>query len=76
MDGAEGLERLKEAPDLVLTDVAMPKVNGFEFLDRMRSESRYREIPVIVMTARAGKAGDVARGLDLGANDYVRKPVE
>ncbi|MCZ6632347.1 MAG: response regulator [bacterium] len=76
LDGAEGLERLEEGPDLVLTDVAMPGVNGFEFLERMRSEPRYREIPVIVMTAHAEGADDAARGLDLGANDYVRKPFE
>ena len=75
-DGEEGLERLAEGVDLVMTDVDMPRIDGFEFLMRMRAESKYRDVPVIVMTAHAGRAEDAARGLELGANDYVRKPFE
>ncbi len=75
-DGLEGLEALEDGPDLVLLDVAMPNLDGFGFLERMREESRFREIPVIVMTAHAHDADEVARGLSLGANDYVRKPFE
>ncbi|MDP6042176.1 MAG: response regulator [Candidatus Latescibacteria bacterium] len=75
-DGEEGVERLGEGVDLVMTDIDMPRLDGFEFLIRMRAEPRYRDVPVIVMTAQAGRAEDAARGLELGANDYVRKPFE
>lgn len=76
LDGKEGLQRLAESPDLVLLDVAMPRLDGFGMLERMRADARYQDIPVIVMTAHAQDAREVARGLGLGANDYVRKPVE
>ena len=76
LDGEEGLQRLEESPDLVLTDIAMPKLDGFGLLERMRAEPRFREIPVIVMTAHARGPDDAARGMELGANDYVRKPFE
>ena len=75
-DGEEGLARLIDQPDLVLTDVHMPLLDGFGFLERMRADARYQDVPVIVMTALSGRAEDVARGFDLGANDYVRKPIE
>lgn len=75
-DGEEGLKRLEIGPDLVLLDVDMPKLDGFGFLERMRAEPGYREIPVIVMTAHARSGGEVSRGLGLGANDYVRKPFD
>ena len=76
LDGEEGLQRLAELPDLVLLDVAMPRLDGFGMLERMRADMQYQDIPVIVMTAHAQDAQEVARGLGLGANDYVRKPVE
>ena len=75
-DGKEGLGRLEEFPDLVMTDVDMPNLDGFGFLMQMRSDPKYREVPVIIMTAHAGRAEDAARGLELGANDYVRKPFD
>jgi len=76
MDGEEGLERLKEMPDLVLTDIDMPRLDGLGLLQRMRAEKEYRDIPVIMMTAHATGAKEAAEGLGLGANDYVRKPFD
>jgi DNA-binding response OmpR family regulator len=76
MDGEEGLERLKEMPDLVLTDIDMPRLDGLGMLQRLRAEKDYNDIPVIMMTAHATGGEEAAEGLDLGANDYVRKPFD
>lgn len=74
IDGEEGLEMMQKSPDLVITDIDMPRLDGFGFLTQLRGEPQYRQVPVIVMTAHAGRGEDAARGLQLGANDYVRKP--
>ena len=56
VDGADALAQLDERlPDLVLTDVTMPKVDGFELLARIREEPRTQRLPVIVLSARAGE---------------------
>ena len=74
LDGEDGLAFMDKAPDLVLTDVDMPRLDGFGLLMHLRADPQYRNVPVIVMTAHAGRGEDAARGLQLGANDYVRKP--
>jgi DNA-binding response OmpR family regulator len=71
-DGQRGLElAVDKAPDLILLDLMMPGLNGFEVLRELRR--REIEIPVIVLTAK-GEESDKVRGLDLGADDYVTKP--
>jgi len=70
-DGEEGLERFfQDEPDVVLLDVAMPHMNGFEVLEHIR---RVSDVPIIMLTAR-GEELDQVRGLELGADDYVAKP--
>jgi DNA-binding response OmpR family regulator len=70
-DGEEALDRFEESrPDLVLLDLMLPRIDGFEVLDRMRTLDR---VPVIMLTAR-GEETDRVVGLDLGADDYVTKP--
>jgi len=70
-DGESGLEVFfREEPDVVLLDVAMPRMNGFEVLKEIR---RISDVPVIMLTARAEDV-DQVRGLELGADDYVLKP--
>lgn len=70
-DGLECLETFDSwAPDLVLLDVMMPRMNGFETLREIRKKSR---VPVIMLTAKDAE-GDRIRGLELGADDYVVKP--
>jgi two-component system response regulator ResD len=70
-DGADALERFAErVPDLVLLDLMLPRIDGFEVLERMRLAAR---VPVIMITAR-GEETDRVVGLDLGADDYVTKP--
>ncbi|MFV3415899.1 HD-GYP domain-containing protein [Pseudomonas nitroreducens] len=63
-----------DPPDLILLDVMMPGMNGFEVCRRLRGEARTRHIPVIFVTAQ-GAADDEIRGLELGAVDYLTKPI-
>lgn len=70
-DGEEAMKKIAEhRPDLVLLDVMMPKVNGFQTCEMIRE--RDKTIPVIFLTAKFGEV-DQVRGLDLGADDYVAK---
>ncbi len=73
-DGVEGLELLHgERPDLVLTDVMMPGMDGFELVRRVRSDPLIAATPLIIASAK-GEEEDKVKGLDLGANDYLSKP--
>jgi two-component system KDP operon response regulator KdpE len=70
-DGAEGLRMFQtNAPDVVLTDLAMPRSDGFELIAAIRETSR---VPIIVLSVRGADA-DKVRALDLGADDFVTKP--
>ena len=75
-DGAAALEALQRAPlpHLVLLDVMLPKVDGFEVLRRMRADERTRSLPVVMVTSFSRDA-DAARGRELGAQDYIVKPL-
>ena len=71
-DGSRGLEEARrEAPDLILLDVMLPSMNGFEVLQALRGEGR--TMPIIILSARTGEM-DKVTGLELGAEDYVAKP--
>lgn len=73
-DGIAALEVIAHhLPDLVLTDVMMPRMDGFGLLNALRSDSRTREIPIILLSARAGEEAKV-EGLAAGADDYLIKP--
>ena len=73
-DGASALAMAQEnPPDLVLTDIMMPGLSGFELLQQLRSDARTRVIPVIFLSARAGEEARV-EGLQAGADDYLAKP--
>src|SRR5262249_42807196 len=73
-DGEEALKAARErAFDLILTDVMMPRLDGFGLLRELRDDERTREIPVILLSARAGEESKV-EGLEAGADDYVVKP--
>jgi DNA-binding response OmpR family regulator len=64
---------LAETPDLVILDVKMPGMDGFEVLERLRRTPAYRAIPIIMLTSMGSEA-DVVRGFSLGADDYILKP--
>lgn len=70
-NGTEALDRLRDSlPDLILLDVMMPDIDGFDVLRTVREVS---QVPVIMLTAK-GEEEDVVKGLELGADDYVTKP--
>jgi len=74
VDGESALVgALQSPPDVVILDVMMPKMNGFEVLGRLRSSPQTAELPIIMLTGR-GREEDVVRGFDLGATDYIVKP--
>jgi putative two-component system response regulator len=68
------LARLKPRPDLILLDVMMPEMDGYEVLHRLRNDPETAEIPVVFLTA-LNSADDEERGLVLGATDYITKPI-
>lgn len=73
-DGLEALERIDEqVPDLVVTDVMMPRLDGFGLLQRLQADAATTGVPVIMVSARAGEEGTV-EGLEAGAADYLVKP--
>ncbi len=73
VDGLEALERLRtDLPDLVITDVAMPRLNGFQLLERMKNDEALKNIPVILITSLESRE-DQERGLSLGADAYIVK---
>ena len=74
-DGLEGLEKARaERPDLILMDVIMPRMDGFEAVRQLRQEDATREIPVIMVTTR-GELQSVESGYASGCNEYVTKPI-
>jgi len=74
----DGLEALKiignNAPDLILLDVMMPKMSGFEVCKRIKNDPKSSDIPVIMVTA-LNEFGDIERGIDSGTDDFISKPV-
>ncbi|MBE7175026.1 MAG: response regulator [Mucilaginibacter polytrichastri] len=76
-DGVEALEKLDQMDDidLVLMDIMMPRMDGYEAMQNIRRHSRYKRIPVIALTAKAMQS-DREKCIEAGANDYVTKPVD
>ena len=75
-DGVEGLELARRwAPDLIVSDIMMPRMDGYEFTRQIRQDPSLSQIPVILATAKSGGEA-VAEGLEVGANDYLAKPFE
>lgn len=75
-DGEQGWESLTEAmPDLLLTDIMMPRLDGFGLLERVRADLRSCSLPVILLSAKSA-AADIDRGFSLGADDYLIKPFQ
>ena len=74
-DGPEALDLVaKRQPDLLLLDIMMPKMSGFEVCKRIKNDPKTCNIPVIMVTA-LNEFGDIERGIDSGTDDFVSKPV-
>jgi two-component system alkaline phosphatase synthesis response regulator PhoP len=74
-DGPEALKIIdNNAPDLILLDVMMPKMSGFEVCKRIKNDPKSSDIPVIMVTA-LNEFGDIERGIDSGTDDFISKPV-
>lgn len=74
MDGSDGLEKLySHACDLVLTDINMARMDGYEFIRRVRAEPRYRELPIIIVSTES-QSVEKQKGYQAGANLYLVKP--
>ena len=75
-NGEIGFElALKELPDLIVSDILMPVLNGFEMFDKLRNNDKTMAIPLIFLSAKAEKE-DIRNGMNLGAEDYLTKPID
>ena len=74
VDGQEGLAKAQaEHPDLIILDLMLPKLNGYEICTMLKQDTRYQKIPIVLFTAKAQEK-DEKLGIECGANAYVRKP--
>ncbi|MCO5725173.1 response regulator [Robiginitalea marina] len=75
-DGASGIEKARNlAPDLIICDIMMPGIDGYQVLETLQREERTAKIPFIFLSAKADRT-DVRKGMNLGADDYLTKPFE
>ncbi|HSN91822.1 MAG TPA: response regulator [Anaeromyxobacteraceae bacterium] len=73
-DGEAALEAIaRTPPDLVILDVMLPRMNGFDVCERIRADPRWRQVRILMLTAK-GRETEVARGMRIGADAYVTKP--
>lgn len=75
-DGIDALERMAErVPDLMLLDIEMPRMDGYELAAAMKADSRLRDVPIVMITSRTGDKHR-QRAMDLGVNRYLGKPYQ
>ena len=77
LSGAEGLEKARsEFPDTILLDINMPEMDGFEVCERLKEDDRTRHIPIILLTAVRMDSPSKVKGLALGADAFLAKPID
>ena len=75
VEGIDALEKVRqETPDLILLDIMMPRMSGFEVCRKLKSDPPTRDIPIIMVTA-LNELGDIERGVESGTDDFITKPV-
>jgi len=76
-DGLDGLEKLYSSADidLIISDVNMPRMDGFTFIRNVREQEMYRDLPIVVLSTE-GQEKDISQGIALGANLYMVKPAQ
>jgi two-component system alkaline phosphatase synthesis response regulator PhoP len=73
-DGKEALEKLSKNPDLIILDVMMPRMDGYETCSKIKAMEEYKNIPIIFLTAKSSEIDEV-HGLNIGAVDFIQKPI-
>ena len=75
-DGLDGLEKLYSTEvDLIISDINMPRMDGFTFIKTVREQEAYRDMPILVLSTE-GQEQDIKKGISLGANLYMVKPAQ
>ena len=75
VDGIDALDKVpKVKPDLILLDIMMPRMSGFEVCRRLKGDARTRAIPILMVTA-LNELGDIERGVEAGTDDFLTKPI-
>ena len=73
-DGQQAVDLIiEETPDLIMLDVRMPRLTGFEALEQIKERPEFKDTPVVILSAK-GQEAEIQKGLDLGANQYILKP--
>lgn len=73
-DGKEAFEKLSQKPDLILLDIMMPRMDGYEVCSKIRAMNEFNNVPIIFLTAKVAEIDEV-HGLNIGANDFIKKPI-
>jgi two-component system alkaline phosphatase synthesis response regulator PhoP len=73
-DGKDALKKISHNPDVIVLDIMMPEMDGFELYQQIKKNEKYQDIPIIFLTAKSGETDEI-KGLDLGASDYIQKPI-
>lgn len=73
-NGKDALKKISQNPDLIVLDIMMPEMDGFELYEQIKKNKEYHNIPIIFLTAKSGETDEI-KGLDLGASDYIQKPI-
>lgn len=73
-NGKDALKKISQNPDLIVLDIMMPEMDGFELYQHIKSNKSSQDIPIIFLTAKSSETDEI-KGLDLGASDYIQKPI-
>lgn len=73
-NGLEALHKLADRPDLIILDIMMPHLDGYEVYTKIREKEDFKDIPILFLTAKSGETDEI-KGLELGASDYIQKPI-
>jgi two-component system alkaline phosphatase synthesis response regulator PhoP len=73
-DGAQAIQKLVDKPDLIILDIMMPKINGFDVCKIIRETEGFERTPIIFLTAKSSEMDEI-KGLELGGDDFIRKPI-
>ncbi len=73
-DGLQALKKLSENPELIILDIMMPHLDGYEVYHKIRENKNFTDVPIIFLTAKSGETDEI-KGLELGASDFIQKPI-